>query len=500
MTIIQQFLNYLNLYHRMTWIEIYRSGSSGPAPQGDGGKCLRELTGKQRELIGEVMFPELAPAVTRLTPLQWLICGVAALGFAFDLYEITVLPLIVRPALISLGNLKPGGPQFNLWVGIVFYIPLACGGVFGLLGGYLTDILGRRRVLVWSILLYAFSAYATAYAATLDQFLIFRCTTVIGVCVEYVAGVAWVAETFSNARQRESALGYTQAAFGLGGLMATGAYYLAVTYAERFPSIRTGHEAWRYTLLSGLIPAIPLIIVRPFLPESPIWQEKKSKGTLKRPGLAELFRPAFRRTTLVTTLLVACSYALASGVMLQTPRVVPGLPELRSLAPRLVEQTVTRVQLFQELGTIAGRLLFAFLVVRIASQRRLLRIFLLPGLIVFSWVYFFAATHSLVLLIYGIFLAGLLLNGPFSLWGNYLPRLYPTHLRGTAEGFAINIGARVIGASSVLLTTQLANAMPGPSAAARLAYSAGSVAVLAYTMSLLGSFWMREPEGNQLPD
>jgi sugar phosphate permease len=148
----------------------------------------------------------------------------------------------------------------------------------------------------------------------------------------------------------------------------------------------------------------------------------------------------------------------------------------------------------------AGRLLFALLVVRIASQRRLLRIFLLPGLIVFSWVYFFAATHSLVLLICGIFLAGLLLNGPFSLWGNYLPRVYPTHLRGTGEGFAINIGARVIGASSVLLTPQLANVMPGPSAAAHLAYSAGSVAVLAYTMSLIGSFWLREPEGDQLPD
>lgn len=61
--------------------------------------------------------------------------------------------------------------------------------------------------------------------------------------------------------------------------MATGAYYLAVTYAERFPSIRTGHGAWRYTLLSGLIPAIPLMFVRPFLPESPIRREKRSNGT-----------------------------------------------------------------------------------------------------------------------------------------------------------------------------------------------------------------------------
>jgi MFS family permease len=436
----------------------------------------------------------------RLTPVQWLICGVAALGFAFDLYETLVLPLIVRPALTALGNFKPGSADSNLWVGLLFYVPLASGGIFGLLGGYLTDLLGRRRVLVWSILLYAFSACTASFALTLPQLLFFRCTTIIGVCVEYVAGVAWVAELFPNPKQRESVLGYTQAAFGLGGLMVTGAYYVAVTYAERFPAIHGSHQAWRYTLLSGLIPAIPLILTRPFLPESPVWQERKSQGTLKRPSFAELFRPALRKTTLVTTFLVACSYALASGVILQTPRMVPGLPEVRNLAPRLVEQIVSRVQLFQEAGTIAGRLLFAVLVVRIATQKRLLRVFLVPGIIVFCCVYFFAATHDLRLLEYGILLAGLLLNGPFSLWGNYLPRMYPTHLRGTGESFAINIGARVIGASGVLLTTQLANILPAASATARLAYSAGTLAVLAYSSSLIGSFWLREPEGGQLPD
>ena len=461
---------------------------------------LDDSTPEPRMPIGGAGIPGWTPPFPSLTTVQWLICGIAALGFAFDLYEIVILPLIVRPALTALGNLRPGSTDFNHWVGLLFYLPLASGGVFGLLGGYLTDLFGRRRVLVWSILLYSVSACASSFAATLPQLLIFRCATVVGVCVEYVAGVAWLAELFSHPRQRESALGYTQAAFGLGGLMATGAYYLAVTYGEHFPAIRMGHEAWRYTLLSGLIPAIPLILIRPFLPESPIWQEKKSKGTLKRPSIAELFRLPLRKTTLVTTFLVACSYALASGVILHTPRMVPGLPEVRNLAPRQVEQTVTSVQLFQELGTIAGRLLFAFLVVRIATQRRLLRVFLLPGLVVFAWVYFFAATRSLLLLKFGIFFAGLLLNGPFSLWGNYLPRVYPTHLRGTGESFALNIGARVFGSLAALLTTQLANVMPGGGAAARLAYSAGTVAVLAYSMSLIGSFWLREPEHAELPD
>jgi MFS family permease len=257
-------------------------------------------------LVDVAGIPGLPPPIARLTPVQWLVCGVAALGFAFDLYETLVMPLIARPALTALGNFKPGSPGFNLWVGLLFYLPLASGGVFGLLGGYLTDLLGRRRVLVWSILLYAFSACAASLALTLPQLLFFRCTTIIGVCVEQVAGVAWVAEFFSNPKQRESVLGYTQTAFGLGGLMVTGAYYVAVTYSERFPSIHGSHEAWRYSLLSGLIPAIPLILTRPFLPESPIWLEKKSKGALKRPSFAELFQPALRRTTLVTTFLVAC--------------------------------------------------------------------------------------------------------------------------------------------------------------------------------------------------
>src|SRR5262245_14898123 len=252
-------------------------------------------------VMGGVRVDEMTVRSARLTAVQWLVCGVAALGFAFDLHEIVVLPLVLRPALAALGNLTSGTPEFNLWAGLLLYVPAAAGGVLGLLGGYLTDRFGRRRVLVWSILLYGCSACAASYASTLPQFLFFRCTTLIGVCVEYVAAVAWLAELFSDPRQRDSALAYTQGAVGLGGLMATAAYYLAVTYAERLPVIDGGHEAWRYTLLSGLVPAIPLMLIRPFLPESPVWQHRKSQGSLKRPSIAEIFRPRLRPTTAVTT-------------------------------------------------------------------------------------------------------------------------------------------------------------------------------------------------------
>src|SRR5207253_11009711 len=113
-------------------------------------------------------------------------------------------------------------------------------------------------------------------------------STWIGTCVEQVAAIAWLAELFANPKQRQSVLGYTQVAFGFGGMMVTAAYYLAVTYGEHFPAIYGAHEPWRYTLLSGLIPAIPLVLVRPFLPESPIWGDKKARGTLKRTSVKEL--------------------------------------------------------------------------------------------------------------------------------------------------------------------------------------------------------------------
>ncbi len=461
---------------------------------------MAELANNAHIEVRGAAIPRLTSDLPRLTPLQWLICSVAALGFAFDLYEMVVLAVVARPALVAVGGLKPGTPDFNLWVGLLFSVPAVMGGTFGLLGGYLTDIFGRRRVLVWSILLYACSAWAASYSSTLSQLLIFRCLTSIGVCVEYVAAIAWLAELFSNPKQRELVLGYTQSAVGLGGLLATGTYFLAVTYAERLPSIHSGHEAWRYAVLGGLLPAIPLMLIRPFLPESPLWKEKKSRGTLKRPSIAELFRPALKKTTLVATLLAACFYAVPYGVLQQTPHVVPGLPQLRGASTRQLEQTVGSVQSIAELGTFSGRLLFTILVVRVATQRRLLRLGLVPGLMVFSWVYFFAATHSLMLLKCGVFLGAVCMNGSFSFLWNYLPWVYPTHLRGTGESFAGNIGGRAIGASAALLTTQLANVIPAAGAATRMAYAAGAIAVLTYTVSLIASFWLPEPERPQLPD
>jgi MFS family permease len=441
-----------------------------------------------------------APETPRLTLTEWLICFVAALGFAFDIYELLMLPLIVRPALLELLGAAPGSPEFNRWVGLLFYVPALAGGAFGLLGGYLTDLFGRRRVLVWSILVYAFSALAAAYATSPQMLLFFRCTTFVGVCVEFVAAVAWLAELFPDPRRRESVLGWTQAFSSIGGLMVTGAYYLAVHFADALPAIHGGHQAWRYTLVSGVIPALPLILIRPFLPESPAWQQKKQAGTLKRPSLAAIFSGELRRTTIVTTLMFACSYGAAFGAIQHMPRIVPGLEEVRELARPAQEKVVSAVQAWQEVGGLVGRVLLALLAVRIASRRGLLRVFQVPGLVILPLVFFLAAGSGVSAVKWGIFACGLLTVAQFSFWGNYLPRVYPTHLRGTGESFAANVGGRMIGTSAALVATTLASSMPGATPAAQLAWAAALVGLVVYVAGFAASFYLPEPKQDALPD
>lgn len=442
-----------------------------------------------------------APIPARLTPLQWTICAVAAIGFLFDSYELLMLPLVVRPALTELLGVPPTHPSINDWAGVLFALPAIMGGIFGLLGGYLTDLFGRRRVLVWSILLYACAALASAYSMSVQALLFWRCCGFVGICVEFVAAVAWLSELFPDPKQRESILGYTQAFGSIGGILITGAYYLIVSWSDLLPAIRSGHEAWRYTMISGVIPAIPLMILRPFLPESPIWRVKKDAGTLKRPSFAELFRPQYRTTTIVTTFMMACGYAVAYGAIQQMPRIVPALAEVRPLPRSALEHAVSTVQSFHESGGLVGRLLLAFFAVRIVSRRKLLRLFLIPGMFVLPLVFVFPATLSLTWVRWGIFCVGMTTVGQFSFWGNYLPLVYPTHLRGTGESLAANIGGRMLGTSAAIATTQLVNVMPSSvPAATRLAYAAAAVGTCAYLAGALASFWLPDPKTRELPE
>lgn len=478
-----------------------------------------------------VSTPQTGPSLSNPPQLSKiavaLICVIASIGFAFDIYELLMLPLILGPACRELAGISPGTPEFASWLTAMFWLPAFLGGAFGLLGGYLTDRFGRRRVLTFSILLYAVSAFLAGFSTSLWMLLVLRCTTFIGVCVEFVAAIAWLAELFPDKKRKEMVLGWTQAFSSIGGLLVAWANSLAISWSAKLPAISLptifsglgeigdAHAAWRYTLMSGLIPAIPLIVIRPFLPESPVWQHKKDAGLLKRPSLGELFQPQLRRTTIVTTLMFAASYGVAFGALQQIPRMVPGLPEVRTEiaeksgpeARKFEQKKAAEYTKSQEWGGLAGRAILATLAVIVVSRRGLIRVFLLPGLILMPFIFYSIAVGSNSdLITFGdwkftyldglIFVAGLLTVGQFSFWGNYLPRVFPVHLRGTGESFAANIGGRMLGTSMAGVTAILAEQsfVPGESAPAKFAVVAGCVALTLFVVNFVASFFLPEPD------
>ena len=473
-----------------------------------------------------------------LPPLtRWLVLTVAAIGFLFDTYELLMFPVIGSQALSELLKVPPTDDQVRLWSGRMLWIAALAGGLFGLLGGFLVDRLGRKTVMIGSILVYSLSPVAAACSTELWHLILFRCTTFIGVCVELVAAVTWLAELFQDKRQREMAIGWTLACASLGGILVTEVFNEIGTFMREHPEgvswLPVPAAAWRYTLLTGLIPGGLILLLLPFVPESRVWKEKKLSGTLKRPRLGELFSPELRRTTIVTTLLSACGYAAAFGALQLTPlQMAPGLPAIeevkkelpekvkaataklkgtkegsdeRKLADKELNDTKNSVkhaidakrgnlQRYQELGGLTGRILFAILLVYLSSQV-LIRIFLLPGVVLFPIAYLVLYQGDYTVFAIAIFFCGLLTVAQFSYVSEYLPKVFPVHLRGTGSGFATNVGGRMLGTMAATLNTEILAPMftSVDGNPAKVAKAAAIIGCAVYAVALLLSFLLPPP-------
>ena len=476
----------------------------------------------------------------------WLVVIVAAIGFLFDTYELLMTPLVLAPALSELLQVPPNHPVVTAWVGRVLWMSALSGGIFGLLGGWLIDRLGRKSVMAGSIFVYSLSPVMAGLSPNLTWLVFFRCATFVGVCVEFVAAITWLSELFPDKRQRELVVGWTQAFASVGGLLVTGVsagvgYLVQNDMLPTLPVGDSNNPAWRFTLMTGLIPALPIALMLPFVPESAVWLERKQAGTLKRPQFGQIFAPALLRTTLVTTALSACAYAAAFGTLQVTvTQGVPGLPDLAEARAQLLPLNKTKdylanelktlpdsspayatkkrefndtlrkigkinkeeiqprrehVQFMQELGGLAGRILLALGLLAIASKRLLLWLFQVPGLIIVPLVWFWVFQNQPQYFTLGVFLAGACIVSQFSYFGEYLPKVFPVHLRGTGGAFATNVGGRMIGTSAAFLTTNLIAPLltVGSNPYEKVAYAAGITGVLVFGVGFLVSFFLPEP-------
>ena len=142
-------------------------------------------------------------------------------------------------------------------------------------------------------------------------------------------------------------------------------------------------------------------------------------------------------------------------------------------------------------------MILAFAALRIASRRTLLRIFQIPALLFVPLLFWWISTQlgsagSLPAIKAGIFLAGLLTVAQFSFWGNYIPLVFPTHLRGTGESFAANIGGRILGTAAAWLTLTFSAATPPDPV--KIAVTGALVAGVYALVGAILTQWLPEPD------
>jgi hypothetical protein len=163
-----------------------------------------------------------------------------------------------------------------------------------------------------------------------------------------------------------------------------------------------------------------------------------------------------------------------------------------------VQKVSNRVQFFQEMGGLAGRIALALLLIVGIARRSLLRVFQIPAVVLLPLTYFVLFDKGGNAFLWAYAACGFLTVAQFSYFGEYLPKVFPLHLRGTGGSFSTNVGGRMIGTSASFLTTVvIAPMIAGGVEAVRpmhIAQAAGWIAVSIALLALLLGFLLPEPK------
>ncbi|MCE3551528.1 MHS family MFS transporter [Pseudonocardia sp. RS11V-5] len=163
----------------------------------------------------------------------------------------------------------------------------------GIIGGHLGDRIGRKPVLVGSLLLMGVATVLIGVLPTYAQVGVWA--GILLVAVRVVQGLAFGAEwggailmTFEHAPWRKRGLytGITQAGFPVGLLLANAAFLLSVPLGDQW--------AWRVPFLLSAVLIVVGIVIRLKVEESPEFETLRSEGEVAKNPLLEVLRDDWR--------------------------------------------------------------------------------------------------------------------------------------------------------------------------------------------------------------
>lgn len=416
--------------------------------------------------------PKWHSSVTRY---EWLVLIVASLGWVFDAFEGQLFNLTRGAMLADILNAQPGDPAAKLWGDRFLGIFLAGGTFGGLLFGSLGDKLGRKPVMVLTILFYSVFSGLTYFATELWHVGVLRFLVAMGVGGEWAVAAALVAEVFPK-HARTHAGGIFHATGVLGTWIAT------------LTSMSVENE-WRIAYLVGILPALLTLWVRSSITEPERWREARAKGE-KMGSFADLFGTAkWRARALLGMALAAVGLGTFWGVCVATQDVTRELLlKLGYQAADAEHKAKFAYGIVQVLGAGLGQLSFGplcarwgrrpvFAVMHVLSFALILVVCWLPG----------AYWHLLVLLpLFGF--VSLSIHSGYAI---YFPELFPNHLRATGASFCFNAGR--LAAAPVLLI----------SGAVKAAYSLPAAITMLGCLFLVGLvilLFLPETVGSELPE
>ncbi len=406
----------------------------------------------------------------------------AFLGWMFDGMEMGIWPLIASSAM---KEMAPAGLSeaarttfINRWIGInvsTFLLGAAAGGlVFGWLG----DRIGRVRALSLSILCYSIFTGLCYFAGEPWHLAGLRFVAALGMGGEWSLGVALVMEAWPG-KFRPLMAGIIGAAANVGFvLMGLIGIMWPVTPAS-----------WRWVFLVGAIPALLTFFIRLFVPESQKWKHAvetaKSSGVKAVNPLREIFSPPLRSKMLFAMAFATIPLFVTWGTVQWIPiwtdfMAGPGRPEAKGYSHFVV----------------AFAAIFGCLAAPLVGQKlgRRPAYFGMCLLALLSAIFLFTGTNTYgPLFITAVALLGFFASSFYGWLPLYLPELFPTRVRATAQGVAFNFG-RIITAIGVWFMGSILGFFDGSYAMTGMAIAS------VYVIGMVLIWFAPETKGKPLPD
>jgi MFS family permease len=374
------------------------------------------------------------------------------IGWAGDALDVQMFSFII-PALLVAWHIT------RSQAGVLTTTALMTSALGGWFTGALSDRYGRVRMLAVTIFGYAIFTFLSGFTHNFWELFACRSLQGLGFGGEWTAGAVLMGEVIRD-KYRGRALGFVQSAWSLGWGTA------AILYTVLFSVLSQG-LAWRVMFWVGLTPALIIFWLVRNVDDSDLFHERKNEAFTEG-GLFSIFDKEFRGRTIKASLLAAgangAQYAFSAW-----------LPTYFNTVRGLSVAGTGRFLLVLIAGSFTGYIGGAYFSDFLGRKKTFY--ISAVGSAIMILVYMLAPFSNNVMILLGLpfgFFAYLM----FSPMGPLLTELFPTRVRGSAQGFCFNAG-RCIGAIFPWLVGYLGDRIPIERAIAMLAFTAYVIVIVA---------------------